>query len=144
MSHDSIAVMINAICSVWLLGTIDLHSLVGVSLFLFLEVFLFAATALGLQILTAIIRFLTVRLSRVSINAGHLRVINHGVGIDNSAFSNLFLFLLVGLLSAIFLAIGGQISFRLLRWELSWSRGIRVPRKQLEGLKTATHKELTT
>ena len=126
MSHNLIVVACRTIS--WLLTTIDLHSLIDIDLLLF-EILLFAlaATALALEILTAVIREIV---SLCFIRTAHFLILNHSIAITLSrpfGYFDSFLLLLFNFISTIFFAIGNEIGFWLLRWELWRSRCFGIP-----------------
>jgi hypothetical protein len=122
--------VLNPVRTVRLLNTIYFHGIIAIALnlnFFLLELFILAATAVCLEVLAAIIRFLSSSNGTFTLGAGHFSVLDHGIWSSLATFLKFFFFLLLGFFSSILVAVGSQISLRLLRWEFGWSRSFRVP-----------------
>jgi hypothetical protein len=106
--HDFVDVVLNTVCTIGLVDAIDFHSIIALTFnldFFLLELFIFATTAIGLEVLTAVIGLFASDDGSFTLCASHLSVLSHGVWCGLTTFFD-FLFLLLGLFSPILVSIG--------------------------------------
>jgi len=127
VGHDGVWVVLHAVHGGWFLSSVNLHRLVSITLALtlfFLLGLILAAAALSLKVLTTIVGLLS-----GGIGTSHLRVINHGIGVNGGIIGTLseLGLLLLEFLSTVCVSIGDQVGLWLVRWEFGRSRILGVP-----------------
>jgi hypothetical protein len=136
MGHHSIS-MVLLQCAIRLRDAINLHSLIFATLtltFLFLLTLIFAARALGLEILAAIVGLFGCGRG-VGLHAAHLGIIYHGIWIGGCS-ATVFLFELkfFFFFCAVLVTVGSLVGFRLVGREFGGGRFVGVPRFMLDGV----------
>jgi hypothetical protein len=122
VGHDGVRVLLAIL--VRFLNAVHFHCVVSITLsLLFFKFLVLATTALGFQVLAAVVGLLS---SRSSINfcPSHLGIFDHGIGIRGTRTLGTFacfFFLFLSLLCAIFFFVNNQVSLGLVRRKLGRS-----------------------